>query len=84
MGYLFYPDDVYPEEKHGALGFIDDMMLIIYTINNAIERSGLDAVENHWNDKYPLAKLCQDDFKKISDEHNELFLEVLNVVGFTD
>ena len=84
MGYLFYPDDVYPEEQHGAIGFIDDLMLIIHTLNNAINRSGKNAVYNHWNDDYSLSLLCQEDFANMSDEYNSLYLEVLNMVGFTD
>ena len=32
IGYLFYPNDLYSEEEHGAAGFIDDLMLLLVVL----------------------------------------------------
>ncbi|SVE53401.1 uncharacterized protein METZ01_LOCUS506255, partial [marine metagenome] len=49
IGYLFYPDDIYPEEKHGPLGFLEDLMLILVVLRKcAIQKNlGLEFIEKH-------------------------------------
>ena len=32
FGYLYYPEDLYPEEELGPLGFLDDLMLILVVL----------------------------------------------------
>ncbi len=29
IGYLYHPQDIFSEEEHGTLGFLDDLMLIL-------------------------------------------------------
>ena len=68
MGYLFYPDDVYPEEIHGPIGFIDDIMLILVVLKKIADRMGFDYLQGLAEFDYPIETLLEDDFIKLTKE----------------
>ena len=85
MGYLFYPDDIYPEEIHGARGFIDDIMLILVVMRKIVQKMGLDYLKEHSNEiDYPLPTLLNDDFEKLTEENADMFNELLTVTGMVN
>lgn len=49
IGYFFIPDDLFPEEKLGQIGYIDDIILSLHIINE-ISRSiyGYDKLLRNW------------------------------------
>ena len=56
IGYLIYPNDIYPEEQHGALGFLDDLMLILVVLRKCAiqEGVGIEFINNFSQDlDYP-------------------------------
>ena len=84
IGYLFYPNDIYPEEEHGTLGFLDDLMLIMVVLRKCSiqEDVGIDFIKNFTEQlDYPIEKLLTEDFDKITKENKLLFDELLSVSG---
>jgi|TARA_B100001964_G_scaffold67669_1_gene76888 uncharacterized membrane protein YkvA (DUF1232 family) len=87
FGYLFYPNDLYPEEEHGPLGFLDDLMLILVVLRKCAirEEVGLEFIEEHTAElDYSLNQLLTSDFDKITKENKKLFDELLSATGMRD
>tara|TARA_B100001750_G_C15518088_1_gene608986 strand:- start:399 stop:857 length:459 start_codon:yes stop_codon:yes gene_type:complete len=84
IGYLIYPNDIYPEEQHGALGFLDDLMLMLVVLRKCAiqEEVGIDFINNFaQNLNYPVEQLLTTDFDKITKQNKVLFDELLAVSG---
>ena len=84
IGYLFYPNDLYSEEEHGAAGFIDDLMLLLVVLRKCSIQEGMDieSLEKHTqNLNYSLKELLTTDFDQITKENKTLFDELLIITG---
>ena len=84
LGYLYYPDDIYPEEELGPLGFLDDLMLILVVLRKCAiqEEVGIEFIEEHTTGlDYSVNQLLTSDFDKITKENKKLFDELLAVTG---
>ncbi len=84
IGYLFYPNDLYSEEKHGAAGFVDDLMLLLVVLRKCSIQEGINIeyLEKHTSSlNYSLKDLLTTDFDKISNENKELFDVLLKITG---
>ena len=42
LGYFFIPDDVFPEEVHGAIGYVEDVLISIFVFKQVIIEMGDD------------------------------------------
>ena len=81
IGYLFHADDIFSEEEHGTLGFIDDLMLILVVLRKCAQQIGIEFIEERWSSEYSLEQLLTSDFDDITMENIELFDELLTVTG---
>ena len=82
MGYLFHADDIFPEEEHGPLGFIEDLLLILVVLRKCAIKKGIGFIEDLSPVKdYPMEQLLTSDFNELTDENTELFDEVLTITG---
>ena len=84
FGYLYYPEDLYPEEEHGPLGFLDDLMLILVVLRKCAiqEKIGIEFIEENITGlDYSINQLLTIDFDMITNENKKLFDELLSVTG---
>ena len=84
IGYLYHPQDIFSEEEHGTLGFLDDLMLILTVLRKCAiqEELGMDYVKKFSEDiSISLDKLLTTDFKTLTNENKVLFDELLSVTG---
>jgi len=84
FGYLYYPEDLYPEEELGPLGFLDDLMLILVVLRKCAiqEKIGIEFIEEHITGlDYSINQLLTSDFDMIAKENKKLFDELLSVTG---
>ena len=84
FGYLCYPEDLYPEEELGPLGFLDDLMLILVVLRKCAikEKIGIEFIEEHITGlDYSVNQLLTSDFDTITNENKKLFDELLSVTG---
>ena len=84
FGYLYYPEDLYPEEELGPLGFLDDLMLILVVLRKCAiqEKIGIEFIEEHVTGlDYSVNQLLTSDFDKITNENKQLFDELLSITG---
>ena len=84
FGHLFYPDDLYPEEELGPLGFLDDLILILVVLRKCAiqDKLGIEFIEEHITGlDYSVNQLLTSDFDMIANENKKLFDELLSVTG---
>ena len=84
FGYLYYAEDLYPEEELGPLGFLDDLMLILVVLRKCAikEKIGIEFIEEHITGlDYSVNQLLTSDFDTITNENKNLFDELLSVTG---
>ena len=84
FGYLYYPEDLYPEEELGPLGFLDDLLLILVVLRKCViqEKIGIEFIEEHITGlDYSINQLLTSDFDMIANENKKLFDELLSVTG---
>ena len=82
FGYLYYPEDLYPEEEHGPLGFLDDLMLILVVLRKCAiqEKIGIEFIEeNIVGLNYSVNQLLTSDFDMITNENKKLFLSLIHI-----
>tara|TARA_Y100000590_G_C15622762_1_gene978222 strand:+ start:801 stop:1229 length:429 start_codon:yes stop_codon:yes gene_type:complete len=84
FGYLFYPHDLYSEDQHGPIGFVDDIMLILFVINKIEQKHGNDFIQRHWVSSHPSKFLLENQFDILKSEYDDLFIDVLRNTGFVD
>ena len=84
FGYLYYPEDLYPEEELGPLGFLDDLMLILVVLRKCAiqDKLGIEFIEEHITGlNYSVNQLLTSDFEIITSKNKKLFDELLSITG---
>lgn len=82
VAYFILPRDIYSESIHGVKGFIDDLMLSLYTLNLIKDRHGNDLLFDLWDGKpSDLKELLNVRFQTLIKENKEMFNSVLHEVG---
>ena len=83
IGYFMLPQDLYPEDTLGPIGFIDDLMLIIFVLREIRDEYGIEEISMYWKlDDTSLEKLLNEDFELLLKDNMPLYNEVIQFVGF--
>jgi len=59
LAYLVSPNDVIPEEKVGAYGYLDDIFCCAYVAHRIAEELGWDVVEEGWTGEDSVAEISE-------------------------
>ena len=71
------PYDIIPEQIYGPYGYVDDIYLATYVINEITKKIGYEILNNLWNSDENLQEivdLCYKRSKKIIGEDTEAIL----------
>lgn len=83
IGYFIVPQDLYPEDKHGAIGYVDDLMLLISVLRDVAENYGEEKLLLYWkNDEKSLKLVLNDYYFNLINDYKLLFEEVIQFAGF--
>lgn len=59
VAYIISPVDVIPEGLVGPIGYVDDVALAAYCINNLLETVDEVVILKHWKGEADLLKMCR-------------------------
>lgn len=82
IGYFFIPDDLFPEEELGQIGYIDDIILciaIFIEIRNT--NLGKEALRRNWKVKLDIDEVLTTIYDELKKDYREQFIKVLTYVG---
>lgn len=84
IGYFLVPQDLFSEDEHGAIGYIDDILLAVFVIKEVENEIGFENIKSLYkNSIYSLEiAISSNLFQEAVSEYNSLFQEVLEYVGF--
>ena len=83
VGYFVIPDDFYPEEIHGPIGFIDDLMLVIFVFREILEIESYGKLEAVWDgDIEDLKRIVEIEYHTLIEENFELYEQVIEFMDF--
>lgn len=82
IGYFIIPNDIYPEDEHGPIGYVEDMMLLMHIFREINNSRGKTPLVRNWagNEK-ELSLLLGRDFQILKDSFPLLFEEVIKFTG---
>lgn len=83
LGYFVTPRDVIPEEIYGPAGYIDDVFLCCYVLNDLKNKYGIDFLKSLWEYDEDLDEVLDYSFKHSSKaiEGKKLKGKILKYVG---
>ena len=83
LGYFVVPNDVIPEEIYGPAGYVDDIYLCCYVLDELNKKYGSEFLKGHWNGDEGLDDVLKYSFEKSSKEIEEKGLknEILKYIG---
>ncbi len=83
IGYFVIPDDFYPEEELGPIGYIDDLMLVIFVLREVLELESYDKLATVWEgDIKDLKQIIEVEFEVIIIEYVELYKDLIDFMEF--
>ena len=82
IGYFIIPNDIYPEDEHGPIGYVEDMMLLIYIFREINNSKGKTPLLRNWSgNEEELSLLLGRDFEILKEAYPLLFEEVIKFTG---
>jgi uncharacterized membrane protein YkvA (DUF1232 family) len=82
IGYFIIPNDIFPEEEHGAIGYVEDIMLLIHIfreINNS--KGKLPLLRNWPGTESELIETLGINFEELKVAFPMIFEEALKFSG---
>ena len=82
IGYFVIPNDIYPEDEHGPIGYVEDIMLLIYIFREINNTKGKRPLLRNWDgNEEELILLLGHDFEELKAAFPMLFEEVIKFTG---
>lgn len=82
IGYFFIPDDLFPEEIHGQIGYIDDVLLAL-CIFEVIQSDNLgrQSLIRSWCLNEDIEVVLNNELPKLKKEFRKEFISVTEHIG---
>ncbi len=81
IAYFVAPFDVIPEQIYGPQGYVDDIYLCSYVINDLTNSLGWDLLENTWQGDEELKEVLNESYSKSKEILGEKTEDILLYVG---
>ena len=82
IAYFILPRDIFPEEKYGVKGYIDDIYLCLYALNIIKKRYGLSLLQEYWDGSQQLlSKLLEKEYIALEKELKQILPKMLEYIG---
>ena len=82
IGYFLIPDDIFPEEEYGPIGYVEDIMLLQYIFRNINSELGKAVLLDAWNDNEELLKeLLGSHYLSLKENYKWLHNDVIKFIG---
>lgn len=82
IGYLVIPNDLFPEDEHGPIGYVEDIMLLIHIFRLINTERGKTPLIRNWSrSEDELKEMLTKDFEELKNSFPLLFEEVIKFTG---
>ena len=84
IAYYVVPMDVIPEQIYGPYGYIDDIFISVYVLNNLAEKYGYDLLQIVWQKPGNIKDVMDDCYEKsfegLEDEQIDAILTYVGLI----
>jgi uncharacterized membrane protein YkvA (DUF1232 family) len=85
IAYFILPEDVIPEDKYGARGYVDDLFLCAFVADKVMKETGSeDIVVRNWDGKVPVLSLIKDILKREKELLGDKKEEIMQYIGYEE
>jgi uncharacterized membrane protein YkvA (DUF1232 family) len=82
IGYFILPDDLYPEDEHGAIGYVEDIMLLLHIFREINIDYGKGPLTRNWGmDEKELISALGEEYNDLKASFPLLYEEVIKFTG---
>ena len=81
IGYFVIPNDVMNEDVLGPIGFIDDILISLYVINQIVDKYDYETVDEEWSSKHSLNKILNKDLPELIKEYKYEFNKIKHFIA---
>jgi uncharacterized membrane protein YkvA (DUF1232 family) len=82
IGYLAIPNDLYPEDEHGPIGYVEDIMLLLHIFRDINSNAGRRPLLQNWSgSEAELKAALGENFITLKNSFPQLYEEVLKFTG---
>ena len=82
IGYFILPNDLYPEDEHGAVGYVEDIMLLIHIFREINTQYGKGPLTRNWGmEEEKLVNALGEEYSILKSAYPLLYEEVIKFTG---
>mgnify|MGYP001080573665 CR=1 FL=1 len=82
IGYFFIPDDLFPEETLGQIGYIDDIILALCVFEQVqADNLGRQSLQRSWCLEKDIDVLLNEELPKLKHDFRDEFIAVTEHIG---
>jgi uncharacterized membrane protein YkvA (DUF1232 family) len=81
LAYFVMPNDIISEEEYGVTGYIDDIFLCAYVLNEIKKKSGEELIVDNWRKKSNILKIIDEVLSSSKRIIGEQYSAILKFVG---
>lgn len=83
IAYFILPEDVIPEEKYGARGYVDDLFLCAFVADQVTKETGSEEIlVRNWDGKIPVVPLIKDILRREKELLGDKKEEIMQYIGY--
>ncbi len=81
LAYFVVPKDIIPEEKYGAMGYVDDILICAYVLNEIKSKVSEDLLIDNWEKKGDILEIVDNTLSKSKKVIGNKYIKILQLVG---
>jgi uncharacterized membrane protein YkvA (DUF1232 family) len=83
IGYFIIPKDLFSEEEHGPIGYIDDLMLVVFVLKEIQSKESLNTILFHTKmTPDEIERILEQEYYDMINAYPDLYREVIDFMGF--
>ncbi len=83
IAYFILPEDVIPEDKYGARGYVDDLFLCAFVADQVMRETGSEEIlARNWDGKVPVVSLIKDILKREKELLGDKKEDIMQYIGY--
>ncbi len=83
IAYFILPEDIIPEDKYGARGYVDDLFLCAFVADKVMKETGSEEIlVRNWDGKVPAVPLIKDILNREKELLGDKKEDIMQYIGY--
>lgn len=81
LAYFVVPHDIIPEDEYGAMGYVDDVFICAYVLNEIKHKVSEELLIDHWSEEGNILEIVDRIFSESKKVVGDKYIQILQLVG---